>query len=168
MGLFDKLFGRADSSNVLMEWGLRACDEMERVYRNQLELTPSRGSITGVGLLKARLLSATVFHTSYFFACARGSDDTAEFMQACSGIAMRPFSQAVFSPPITREQATSIGTNFMLKAARLLRDELRTGPSNLAQRTPSFEHLVGMYHHCLAESCPAGSYTQAVRNQLNE
>ncbi len=168
MGLFDKLFGKPDPTNAVIEWGLRVCDEMERVYRNHLDLTPSRGGVTGVGLLKARLFAASFIHTAYFYGCGRSGEDVSQFMQMCSGMALRPFSQPGFSPAFSREQAASFASDFMLKAYRLLRDEMQIGPSNLMQRTPSFDHLVGMYHHCLAESCPAGTYTQTVRNQLNE
>lgn len=168
MGLFDKLFGKPDPASTVIEWGLRVCDEMERVYRSHLELTPSRGGITGVGLLKARLFAASFVHIAYFFGCGRSGEDVAQFMQMCNGMAIRPFYQPGFSPSISREQAESFSSAFMLKAYRLLRDEVTKGPSTLSQHSESFDKLVGMYHHCLAESCPPGSYTQSVRNQLNE
>lgn len=70
MGLLNKLFSKRDPSDVLIPWGLGLCDEMERVYRNQLDLTPSKGDITATGLLKARLFAASFVHSAYFYGCA--------------------------------------------------------------------------------------------------
>jgi hypothetical protein len=81
---------------------------------------------------------------------------------------MRPFSQPGYSPSIGREKAASFATDFMLKASRSIRGEVKDGPSTITRQTEHFERLVGMYHHCLAESLGPANYTQAKRREMNE
>lgn len=135
MGLFNKLFGQSDSTEVCIEWGMRLCDEIERVYRNHVHPVAP----TGIGLLKARLLASCFVHTAYLFGCARGEEDAEQFFVACSGIAMRPFNQSGFSPSISREQASSFATDFMLKGSRAIRSELKDGPSTVTRETQHFD-----------------------------
>ncbi len=142
--------------------------EMDRVYRHQLELTPARGAAKGNGLLKARLLSATFVHATYQYSARREEATLRHFLNMCSGMAMEPFAESSCNPSIKREEATAFAGPFMIKTLEHIHDELGHGPSTLGRKTDGFEHLVGMYHHCLAESSSQSMYTQAVRREMNE
>ena len=155
MGLFDKLFGKPDHSDGILREGFGLATEIERVYRNQLESIPP----TGIGLYKARLLSATFALAAYKIGgCSKGREDLLQFVNQCSGIAFAPFAQPGANPSFSKESAASFSADFMNNVFKLIQSELTDGPSNLNQRTTAFHQLLEVYHQCLAESIGEARY----------
>lgn len=155
MGLFDKLFGKPDHSEGILREGFALATEIERVYRNQLESIPP----TGIGLYKARLLSATFALAAYKIGrCSKCQEDLLQFINQCSGIAFAPFAQPHANPSFSKEFAASFSGNFMTMVFNLIQSELTDGPSNLDRRTTAFFQLMEVYHHCLAESIGEARY----------
>jgi hypothetical protein len=147
--------------------GKRVIGENDRIYRLQLELTTAHGIPTGIGLLKARLFASMFVHNAYILGCAITVDQAMDALQLCTGMAMEPFfSQPDFSPSISRAKADSFAGQFVLKASRLIRQELEA-PSTARMRSKTYHQLMDTYHDCLKESCPRGTYTQVVRRKLD-
>jgi hypothetical protein len=163
MGLFSRLFGKRDHSASILQAGVALADEVERVYRNQLESLPP----TGTGLLKARLLSSSFAAAVYIVGdCAKNQEDMFSFINACSGIAMRPFNQPGANLRLSRQDAASFAGAFMTKALKLIQSELSDGPSTLDRKTEPFQKLINMYHHCLAESVGEQRYKAQMKQKL--
>jgi len=152
---------------------LPAINETERVYRNELEVIFRRRRIenhalSGVGILKARLFTASFMAGAYIFGgYARGEEDAFEMVQFCSGCAMEPFSNPSYRPSVSREEAISFTSNFMNKILKLIEQELTTGPSTLGVQTDAFRHLVDLYHDCLAETVGSKGYRQRFRDDFS-
>jgi len=158
MGLFGNLFGKPDHTEAILTAGLALADEMERVYRNQLESI----SPTGVGLYKARLLSATFSLAAYKLGgCAKSKDDLLRFINQCSGIALTPLIAPGANPQFSKELAVFFTADFMSDVFKLIQSELTDGPSTLNQQTKAFSELKQIYHGCLVASIGEEQY----RNQ---
>ncbi|MGB8354773.1 MAG: hypothetical protein WCD79_12840 [Chthoniobacteraceae bacterium] len=163
MGLFGKIFGKVDCTEVILHSGMTIAAETERVYRAHL----GDNLPTGVGLLKARLLSSTFAAAVFIIGrCGKSDAENYSFMQACSGIAMKPFNQPGGNPTVSRSKAEAFAPSFMSKALRLIQAELSEGPSNTDVKTEAFQKLVNMYHHCLAESVGEERYKTSMKGDF--
>jgi hypothetical protein len=163
MSFLSQLFGKPDYREHILEAGIALANETERVYRNQLESV----SITGRGLLKARLISATFSVAVYFFGTRiKNKQDAYDFSMACSGLAMRSLSRLGASPTISRDEAMTFADSFMSKILSLIQAELADGPSTLEHKTEAFRQIVETYHQCLAESAGQQYFQSQLRREL--
>ena len=164
MGLFRRLFTRRSPKEALIAGCIPAVDETERVYRNQLE----GYALSGAGLLKARLFSASFIASAYMYGgYASDENDAMEVINMCSGVAWKSFSDPSFRPTFSQEEATCLAPGFMSNIIKLIKQELETGPSQISFQTAAFQGLVDVYHSCLAETVGVDEYGGDLRREYH-
>jgi len=172
MSFLKSLFGKPSPQDLMASLlegpGTQMADEMERVYRGQIDIYSQDFApceVSGKGLLKARLFGVS-FALLLFRMKSRRSDYVQEMMNASSGLAMLPLSSPGATPSISREAAASFSAEYMTQVVRNIGLELKQGPSTPTKRTAGFSGLVSCYEEALIESIGASNFTPQVKERL--
>ncbi len=172
MSFLKSLFGKTSPQELMYSLlrgpGTQMADEMERVYRGQIEAYSqdfTMCQVSAKGLLKARLFGVS-FVLLPFRKKSGGSDHLPEMMDASSGLAMLPFSSPGYVPYISRETAASFTGEYMTRVVKNILIELRQGPSTPADMSAGFSGLVLCYEEALIESIGASNFTPQVKERF--
>lgn len=172
MSFLKSLFGKPSPqelmASLLQGLGTQMADEMERVYRGQIEAYSKDFSpcqVNAKGLLKARLFGVS-FAIIIFRKKSGSTDYLTEMMNASSGLAMLPLSSAGSAPSISRETAASFAGEYMTRVVKNILIELEQGPSTPTDRSAGFAGLVSCYEEALVESIGTGNFTPQVKGRL--
>lgn len=172
MSFLKSLFGKPSPqslmASLLQEPGTQMADEMERVYRGQIEaysqdFAPCQ--VNAKGLLKARLFGVS-FALLIFRKKSGSTDHLPEMMNASSGLAMLPLSSPGSTPSISRETAASFAGEYMTRVVKNILLDLEQGPSTPTNRSVGFAGLVSCYEEALAESIGASNFTPQVKQRF--
>lgn len=172
MSFLKSLFGKPSPqelmASLLQGPGTQMADEMERVYRGQIESYSqdfSACEVNAKGLLKARLFGVS-FALLVFRKKSGSTVHLPEMMNASSGLAMLPFNSPGSAPSISREAAASFAGEYMTRVVKNLLLELEHGPSTPTDRSVGFTGLVSCYEEALIESIGASNFTSQVKQRF--
>lgn len=143
MGLFQKKV--ETHKRMIVAAAADLLKEDERVYRNQVALFAREhhpAAVRGPGLLKARLLACAFPATAFQLRWGeKKPGDCFEMLQALSGLAVWPLTEAGAVPAVTHDEAVRIGRPFLSRQLPLIQDELADGPSSLGSGELSADQL---------------------------
>ncbi len=172
MGLFGKLFGggspEKDMYTLLHGPSVEMADEMERVYRGQLDIYSEDYSATEIsarGVLKARLFGAT-FMLVAFTLKWRETQHIDKMMQATSGIGMLAFESSNCIPQLSKKDAVSFAGDYIMKVLKAILAEVKQAPSTPDNPSEGLEKLVKLWVEALMESIEAPATDMGVHNRF--